>query len=246
METELSYRPGALFLAQAYPPSPSQWALQGERMAIGRDPACDVHLADSRISWHHADLVRHGYTWSITDAQSTNGTFVNGTRVHESVLRPRDRIRLGQTEFVISAPAPSQAAAAGPPTIGQRAVSYDVGSQYGNINNVAGDQANYYHESNLRYIASKRGRARALIVWGILLFFLGNALGTVAVLQFDSSIFNAIGASGYSPPNVPKLFFPLVGLGVLMSLLGIFLFIFGLIARSGVKKEARRLRVDRT
>jgi len=31
---------------------------------------------------------------------STNGTFVNDQRVHESVLRHGDRIRLGQAEFV--------------------------------------------------------------------------------------------------------------------------------------------------
>src|SRR2546430_2711078 len=101
METEVSYRPAALFLAQADPPSSSQWPLAGERMAIGRDPASDVHLDDSRISWHHADLIRHGLTWSIADARSTNGTFVNGTRVHEAALQSQDRIRLAEIEFIV-------------------------------------------------------------------------------------------------------------------------------------------------
>ncbi len=31
---------------------------------------------------------------------STNGTFVNGKRIHEAILKHNDRIQLGQIEFV--------------------------------------------------------------------------------------------------------------------------------------------------
>src|SRR5215467_5170172 len=145
METEVSYRPGALFLAQAHPPSSSQWALTGERMTIGRNPASEICLTDARISWHHADLLRHGYSWTIADAQSTNGTFVNGERVREVMLRPHDRIRLGEIEIVLRELNPGRGGGQtvppggyqpGPPASYQGAVSYDVGWQQGNINNV--------------------------------------------------------------------------------------------------------------
>ena len=103
--------------------------------------------------------------------RSTNGIFVNDARANEAVLQADDRIRLGQIELIVKQPG------IGPQGRQVSAVSYDVGSQQGNISNIAGSQSNYYQESSLRYIASRRGRARLLIVWGILLFLAGQGLG---------------------------------------------------------------------
>ncbi len=225
-------------MEQAHPPSSRQWSLDGDRIAIGRDPSSVLCVEDTSISWHHADLIRHGLSWSIVDARSTNGTFVNGTRVNEAVLHAHDRIRLGQIELVVRQPGP------GAQSRQASAVSYDVGSQQGNISNIAGNQSNYNHESNLRYIASRRGRARLLIVSGILLFLAGNGLGVYDVLNFDKTIFNSISSNSFNPPQLPALFIPLFGVAVFMNLLGIALFIFGLISRSGAKREARRLGAD--
>jgi hypothetical protein len=245
METELTHRPAGLFLKQARPPSSGQWELSGDRMTVGRDPASAVFVNNTCISRHHADLIRQGRNWSIIDAGSTNGIFINGSRVHDAVLRPRDRIRLGEVELVVSQPG-SSATRTGPgyASSPERAVSYDVGWQQGNINNVAGDQANYYHESNLRYIASRRGKARVMIVSGILLFLLGPGPGFFAVLNFDSNIFNAVSSESSSVPKISPAFFPLVGLSVILSVLGLVLLVFGLIARGGAKREARRLGAD--
>ncbi len=121
------------------------------------------------------------------------------------------------------------------------AVTYDVGWQQGNISNVAGNQSNYFHESNLQYIASRRGRARLLIVSGILLFLAGSGLGFFDVLNFDRTIFDSINSQSFNPPQLPAQFIPLFGIAAFMNLLGIALFIFGLIVRSGAKKEARRI-----
>jgi hypothetical protein len=81
-------------------------------------------------------------------------------------------------------------------------------------------------------------------VWGILLFLAGQGLGLFEVLKFDNTIFNSINSSSFSQPQLPAQFIPVVGLAAFMSLLGIALFIFGLIARSGAKREARRLGAD--
>jgi pSer/pThr/pTyr-binding forkhead associated (FHA) protein len=235
MNTEVVYRSDGLFLEQVRPPSSRHWQLDGDRMAVGRDPSSAVYVNDASVSWHHAELVRRGLSWSIVDTRSTNGTFVNDARADEAVLHADDRIRLGQIELIVKQPG------LGPQGRQVSAVSYDVGWQQGNISNVAGSQSNYYQESNLRYIASRRGRARLLIVWGILLFLAGQGLGLFEVLKFDNTIFNSINSSGFSQPQLPAQFIPLVGLAAFMSLLGIALFIFGLIARSGAKREARRL-----
>ena len=83
-----------------------------------------------------------------------------------------------------------------------------------------------------------------LIVWGVVLFLAGNGLGIFDVLRFDNTIFNSFGSQSFNPPQLPAFFIPLIGVAAFMNLLGIALFIFGLIARSGAKREARRLGAD--
>jgi pSer/pThr/pTyr-binding forkhead associated (FHA) protein len=41
-------------------------------------------------------LVKRGRCWSIVDLNATNGTRVNGERVHRRRLRPGDQIELGR------------------------------------------------------------------------------------------------------------------------------------------------------
>jgi pSer/pThr/pTyr-binding forkhead associated (FHA) protein len=223
---------------QARPPSSSVWALTNDQLTIGRDPSSDIFVDDSGVSRHHADLVRHGRTWSITDAGSANGTRVDGASVRQRTLRSGSRIEVGNVELVLRSPA------AETPDRYEGAARYDVGAQVGNVNNVAGDQANYYQESNLRFIASRRGLARRLMVSGLLLFLAGNAIGIIDVLSFDNSIFSSINSSNFSPPSIPKYVIPLVGLSAIMTLVGIGLFIFGLITRIGAKRQAREAGVN--
>src|SRR4029453_766813 len=137
MDTEVVYRSDGLFLEQVRPPSSRHWQLDGDRMAGGRDPSSAVYVNDTRVSWHHAELVRRGLSWSIVDTRSTNGTFVNPPRANDTVLHPDDRIRLGQIELIVKQPG------LGPQGRQVSAVSYDVGWQQGNISNIAGSQSNY-------------------------------------------------------------------------------------------------------
>jgi hypothetical protein len=74
-------------------------------------------------------------------------------------------------------------------------------------------------------------------------------LGLFDILRFDQSIFNAINSSSvdptnpnsFTPPQIPAQFIPIFGLAAFLELIGITMFIFGLITRSGAKKEARRI-----
>ncbi len=62
---------------------------------IGRDPQATMPLNAPTISWHHAQIDRAGSAHTITDLNSTNGTFVNGARVRQQALRPGDVIQIG-------------------------------------------------------------------------------------------------------------------------------------------------------
>lgn len=63
---------------------------------LGRDPDCSVHLAEESVSKQHARLTCEAGQFSIDDLGSSNGTFVNGRRIHAPAeLRPGDLIRLG-------------------------------------------------------------------------------------------------------------------------------------------------------
>lgn len=50
-------------------------------MVIGRDPECEVHLADRQVSRRHATIRRDGDGWVIEDNGSKNGTWMNGAPV---------------------------------------------------------------------------------------------------------------------------------------------------------------------
>ncbi len=85
-----------------------------DSFVLGRDPACDVHLDGSLVSWRHARVDKEAGGHAITDLGSTNGTFVNGQRVKgRRALKPADIIRIGAYKFVYTASGFSQSSSAG-------------------------------------------------------------------------------------------------------------------------------------
>ncbi|MCL1852629.1 MAG: DUF3662 domain-containing protein [Peptococcaceae bacterium] len=75
-----------------------------DAVVVGRQQACDLALRDDEVSRQHLNVFREGLRWCIEDLGSTNGTFVNGVRVDKYILKPQDRVRLGQTTFVFRMP----------------------------------------------------------------------------------------------------------------------------------------------
>ena len=67
---------------------------------VGRGFSADLRLEDQSVSRRHAVIVDGGEGARILDDRSANGTFVNGRRVTEAVLRDRDVIRLGRVALV--------------------------------------------------------------------------------------------------------------------------------------------------
>jgi hypothetical protein len=76
------------------------------RVVIGRSSAADFIVADRTVSSTHALLTYDGSTWVLEDAGSTNGTYLNGWRVTDSiVVRPGDELTVGETTYVLARPA---------------------------------------------------------------------------------------------------------------------------------------------
>jgi hypothetical protein len=80
------------------------------RFTIGREPACDMTLADKTVSRWHASLVRsEDDAWLLSDLGSTNGTRINGWRVSiPTPVAPGDCVSFGAATYVIRGRAGSQ------------------------------------------------------------------------------------------------------------------------------------------
>ncbi|MBI3722435.1 FHA domain-containing protein [bacterium] len=69
---------------------------------IGRGPSCDlILLGDKKVSTTHARItILEGERCVLEDLESTNGTYVNGERVHQVPLRSGDRVKIGRSLLV--------------------------------------------------------------------------------------------------------------------------------------------------
>ena len=79
-------------------------SFRGTEMVIGRIPGCDHVIDLPMISSRHARLFREGDRILIEDLRSSNGTFVNGTRVEGPVvLNSGDEVGLGSHLVTLAA-----------------------------------------------------------------------------------------------------------------------------------------------
>lgn len=68
-------------------------------LTIGRAEDNTLHLDDRTISKHHARIVTYFEATHVEDLGSTNGTYVNGKKVHKQVLQPGDVLKIGQHQL---------------------------------------------------------------------------------------------------------------------------------------------------
>jgi transcriptional regulator of acetoin/glycerol metabolism len=69
--------------------------LVGDQLTLGRNDTADVSFETEGVSRDHARITRQGPVYSVADAGSTNGTYLNGQRVRHAVLALNDVLRLG-------------------------------------------------------------------------------------------------------------------------------------------------------
>jgi pSer/pThr/pTyr-binding forkhead associated (FHA) protein len=73
-----------------------------EDFLLGRGEDCDLALHDAEVSRHHCTIRIRGGEATVSDLGSSNGTFVNGTRiVSQAIVRTGDELKLGTFRFLI-------------------------------------------------------------------------------------------------------------------------------------------------
>jgi pSer/pThr/pTyr-binding forkhead associated (FHA) protein len=77
-----------------------RFSLEKSKITLGRGLNVDLTVQDRLSSRLHCSIEFKDNAWHIRDLQSRNGTFVNGQRIQESVLKPGDRISIGETVLV--------------------------------------------------------------------------------------------------------------------------------------------------
>ena len=108
------------------------YELNVEKTTVGRVDDNALQIAEPSVSSHHAEIILKGADVLIKDLNSTNGTFINGEKITEAVLKPGQTLKFGQVELRLEGkdgagapvpgakapPAPSKAPAS--PSAGQK------------------------------------------------------------------------------------------------------------------------------
>jgi hypothetical protein len=93
---ELAGQSAALVIRAGGGRAGESFAIDGERMTIGRRPDSAIFLDDITVSRDHALLVRRGSDWYLDDCGSLNGTYVNRERIDSRRLQDGDELQVGK------------------------------------------------------------------------------------------------------------------------------------------------------
>lgn len=72
------------------------FALDKDKMTIGRRPDSDIFLDDVTVSRDHALVVQRGEEWFLDDLGSLNGTYVNRELAESRRLEDGDEVQIGK------------------------------------------------------------------------------------------------------------------------------------------------------
>jgi hypothetical protein len=78
----------------------SRFALEDEVVAAGRNPESHIFLDDVTVSRRHAEIVREADGYTVRDAGSLNGTYLNRQRVESAALKDGDELQIGTFKLV--------------------------------------------------------------------------------------------------------------------------------------------------
>lgn len=74
----------------------------GAQVVLGRSLQTELPIDDLRVSRRHCRIAHGERGVFVEDLRSANGTFVNGHRVTRALLRPGDRLQVGNTELRVA------------------------------------------------------------------------------------------------------------------------------------------------
>jgi len=90
----------AMVVVKRGPNAGSKFVLESEVTRAGRHPDSDIFLDDITVSRRHAEIVRGPDHYSVRDAGSLNGTYLNRERIDEAQLANGDELQIGKFRLV--------------------------------------------------------------------------------------------------------------------------------------------------
>ncbi len=88
------------------------YELKVDKTTVGRVSDNAFEIPEASVSSHHAEIILRGNDILIRDLGSTNGTFINGEKITEAVLKPGQTLRFGTVDLRLDTgdgPAPAAA-----------------------------------------------------------------------------------------------------------------------------------------
>ena len=79
---------------------PKDFPIRDGATVIGRGEECALRVPLQDVSRRHCEVLK-GAELKVRDLASSNGTYVNGQRVNEAVLKAGDRISVGPVVFTV-------------------------------------------------------------------------------------------------------------------------------------------------
>ena len=94
-------QPGVgLLVVKRWPNAGSRFTLGAGTTTIGRHPDSDIFLDDVTVSRRHAEIVQSDGRFTVTDAGSLNGTYLNRDRIEKADLHNGDELQIGKFRLV--------------------------------------------------------------------------------------------------------------------------------------------------
>ena len=88
---------------QRGPGAGSRFLLDADVVNAGRHPDSEIFLDDVTVSRRHAEFHREGESFTVGDAGSLNGTYVNRDRIDRVLLNDGDEVQIGKYRLVFFA-----------------------------------------------------------------------------------------------------------------------------------------------
>src|SRR5205807_10474295 len=73
--------------------------LKVDKTTNGRVEDNTFQISEPSVSSHHCEVLLRGSNVVVRDLNSTNGTYINGEKVTEKVIKPGQILKLGQIEM---------------------------------------------------------------------------------------------------------------------------------------------------
>ena len=75
--------------------------LKADCTVIGRAEDCSLRIPLVSVSRRHCEVSIEGDEVKVKDLASSNGTYVNGTRINETILEAGDKLMVGPIGFTV-------------------------------------------------------------------------------------------------------------------------------------------------